>query len=51
MERAKKSVREQSDHAIRMLEIGDTLSARYEIQKMLTTIPKEPMLISPQYAR
>ena len=51
LERAKQSVREQSEYAIKRLEMGDTLSARFEIEKMLTTIPKEPMLISPQYAR
>jgi tetratricopeptide (TPR) repeat protein len=51
LEIAKKSVKEQSEHALRRLEAGDTLSARHEIQKMLTTIPNEPMLVSPQYTR
>ncbi len=51
LEIAKKSVKEQSEQALKRLEVGDTLSARHEIQKMLTTIPKEPMLVSPQYAR
>ncbi len=47
LEIAKKSVREQSEQAIRRLETGDTLSARHEIQKILTTIPEEPIMISP----
>ncbi len=51
LEIAKKSVKEQSEQAIRRLEVGDTLSARHEIQKMLTTIPKEPIMVSPQYAK
>ncbi len=50
LEKAKESIREQSEQAIRRLEVGDTLSARHEIQKILTTIPKEPMLISPQHS-
>ena len=51
LEIVKKNVKEQSEQAIKRLETGDTLSARHEIQKMLTTIPKEPILISPQYVR
>jgi tetratricopeptide (TPR) repeat protein len=46
LELAKESVREQSEQAIIRLETGDTVSARHEIQKILTTIPSEPMLIS-----
>jgi Flp pilus assembly protein TadD len=46
LEMAKASVREQSKEAIRRLELGDTVSARHEIQKILTTIPEEPILIS-----
>lgn len=45
LEMAKESVREQSEQAIKRLEAGDTVSARHEIQKMLTTIPEEPILI------
>lgn len=51
LEISKKNVKEQSEQAIMRLEVGDTLSARHEIQKMLTTIPEEPILISPQYAQ
>ena len=46
LEKAKESVREQSKQAIMRLETGDTVSARHEIQKILTTIPKEPILTS-----
>lgn len=46
LEMAKVSVREQSKEAIRRLELGDTVSARHEIQKILTIIPEEPILIS-----
>lgn len=47
IEISKKNVREQSEQAIKRLETGDTLAARYEIQKMLATIPDEPILLSP----
>jgi tetratricopeptide (TPR) repeat protein len=43
---AKKSIREYSDQAITRLEVGDTISARQDIQRILTTIPDKPMLIS-----
>ncbi len=46
LEIAKESIREQSEQAIKRLETGDTVSARHEIQKILTTIPSEPILIS-----
>jgi len=46
LEMAKESIREQSKQAIIRLETGDTVSARHEIQKILTTIPSEPILIS-----
>ena len=46
LEQAKESVRKQSDMAIRNLNVGDTLSARLEIQKILATIPDKPILIS-----
>ncbi len=46
LEIAKESVREQSEQAIIRLETGDTVSARHEIQKILTIIPSEPILIS-----
>jgi len=46
LEIAKQDVKEQSKEALRRLEVGDTLSARHEIQKILTTIPKEPISIS-----
>ncbi|MCK4882814.1 MAG: tetratricopeptide repeat protein [Candidatus Omnitrophica bacterium] len=51
LEMSKKNIEEQSENAIKRLEAGDTLSARHEIQQMLTTIPNEPILVSPQYAR
>jgi tetratricopeptide (TPR) repeat protein len=43
---AKESVKENSEQAIKRLEMGDTVSARHEIEKILTTIPKEPILTS-----
>jgi len=46
LELAKESVREQSKQAIERLETGDTVSARHEIQKILTMIPSEPILLS-----
>lgn len=46
LEITKESIKNQSELAIRRLEAGDTLSARHEIQKILTTIPEEPILIS-----
>jgi Flp pilus assembly protein TadD len=46
IEITKEKIREQSEQAIKMLEAGDTVSARIEIQKMLTVIPKEPILSS-----
>ena len=46
LEIAKESIKENSEQAIKRLELGDTLSARHEIQKILTTIPEEPMLTS-----
>lgn len=46
LEIAKESIREQAEQAIKRLETGDTVSARHEIQKILTTIPSEPILIS-----
>jgi len=46
LEIAKESVREQSKQAIIRLETGDTVAARHEIQKILTMIPSEPILIS-----
>ncbi len=46
LEIAKESIREQSKQAIKRLETGDSVSARHDIQKILTTIPNEPILIS-----
>jgi len=46
LEIAKENVRELSQQAIERLETGDTVSARHDIQKILTTIPSEPILIS-----
>ena len=46
LEMAKESVRERSKDALKRLETGDTISARYEIQRMLTAIPDRPILIS-----
>ena len=46
MEVAKQDVREHSAQAIQLLESGDAISARNEIQKILTIIPGEPVLTS-----
>jgi tetratricopeptide (TPR) repeat protein len=46
LEMAKESVRERSKDALKRLETGDTISARYEIQRILTAIPDKPILIS-----
>jgi len=46
LELTKKNVKERSEQAIKMLEEGDSNSAKYEIQKMLTTIPNESVLNS-----
>ena len=46
LEIIKNTVKEQSEQAIERLELGDTLSARHEIQEILTVIPTEPILIS-----
>jgi len=46
LEIAKESVRENSEQAIRRLETGDTVSARHDIQKILTMIPEEPVIPS-----
>lgn len=46
LEQAKAKVREQAEQAIQRLETGDTVSARHDIQKILTSIPEEPILIS-----
>lgn len=42
LEIVKNDVRARSDRAIRMLDEGDTYSAKGEIHKILTTIPQEP---------
>jgi len=46
LELTKKNVREHSEQAIQLLESGDSVSARNEIQKILTRISNEPVLIS-----
>lgn len=46
LEIAKDSVRERSQDALKRLETGDTVSARHEIQRILTSIPDKPILIS-----
>ena len=46
LEIAKASVRERSQDALKRLETGDTISARHEIQRILTSIPDKPILIS-----
>jgi len=46
IELTKEKINSQSEQAIKMLEAGDTSSARHEIQKILTAIPEEPLLIS-----
>lgn len=43
---AKQQLQEHADSAIKMLDLGDTVSARTEIQKMLTEIPSEPIQVS-----
>jgi len=40
LEMVKQNIKEHSDQAIRMLSAGDSNSAKNEIQKMLTTIPR-----------
>jgi tetratricopeptide (TPR) repeat protein len=47
LETIKRDVREHSRQALMLLDAGDTLSARFEIQQMLKMIPKEPILIQP----
>jgi len=46
LELSKENIKQGSERAVRMLNIGDTISARNEVQKILTTIPNKPMLIS-----
>ena len=46
LELSKINVKEHSDQAIKMLNSGDSLSAKSEIQKMLTAIPNEPIITS-----
>ena len=46
LEIAKDSIRERSKDALKRLETGDTISARQEIQSILTSIPDKPILIS-----
>jgi Flp pilus assembly protein TadD len=41
MQKAKEDFERRSEHALRMLESGNTLSARQEIRNMLSTIPNE----------
>lgn len=43
---SKESVKERSEEVLRMLEAGNTTSAKIEIQKMLTSIPSEQVLNS-----
>jgi len=45
LELAKKDIRIRSEQAIRMLNAGDSVAAKHEIQKILTTIPNKPILI------
>ena len=40
---AKQQLQQHTDSALKMLDLGDTVSARVEIQKMLTEIPSEPI--------
>ncbi len=46
LELSKESIRKRSEQAIRMLNVGDSVAAKYEIQKILTSIPNEPILIT-----
>jgi len=46
LELTKNNVRQHSEQAIKMLNTGDSISARNEIQKMLTNIPNAPVPIS-----
>ncbi len=43
---AEENIRRQSELAIMMLNSGDMISARREVQKLLTTIPNEPVMNS-----
>lgn len=46
LELAKENIRKSSNEAIEMLEAGNIISAKREINNMLTTIPNEPIIIS-----
>lgn len=46
LELAKKRFQGHSDQVLKMLDAGDTYSAKKEAQKMLTTIPEKPILVS-----
>jgi len=46
IELTKQNVKERSELAIKLLNSGDTLSAKREVQKILTEIPNEPILVS-----
>lgn len=41
---AKQNVKEHSDMAIQLLNAGDSISAKREVQKILTSIPSEPII-------
>lgn len=43
---AQKKVKEHADLAVKMLESGDTFSAKLEIRRMLANIPDEPIIVS-----
>jgi len=43
---AQVKVKEHADLAIKMLELGDTFSAKLEIRRILANIPDEPIIVS-----
>lgn len=46
LESIKENVQQSADSALKMLELGDTVSAKLEFRKILTLIPDEPILLS-----
>lgn len=46
LELRKRSIQEHADRAVRLLDSGNSSSARDEIRQMLATVPNEPILIS-----
>ena len=44
--KAKKEAKEHADSALKMLDLGDTVSAKIEFSKILAIIPNEPVQVS-----